>query len=81
MKATTKTPDSKRAQWIKANYRFEKTSTGYRFTVAGCDWSSNRVIEGADREAVEHKARCHWGHFNFEDEARAFREIFEAVRS
>lgn len=75
------TPDTKRAESIKANYRFEKTQTGYRFTVAGCEWSSKRVIEGADRETVAREARCHWGHFNFEDEARAFAEVLASPRS
>jgi hypothetical protein len=72
--------ESKRAKWVKANYTFEKTATGYRFEVKGCEWSAHRVIEGSNRQSVAYDACCRWGHFNHEDEAIAFREIFEAVR-
>lgn len=78
MKTQTLSP---RAAFVLANYSLTQTPTGWRAEVAGCLWSAHRVIEGADKAAVIGKFRAHWGHFNYEDEARAFGQIFPAHAS
>lgn len=69
---------SPRAVYVHRSYSLTQTPAGWRAEVAGCLWSKNRVIEGADKAAVIGKFRALWGHFNFDDEARAFGQIFPA---
>jgi hypothetical protein len=73
-----------RAQYIRDTYRLEVTKTGWRAVndasginrQTGEPWRVFATIEGVDRATVIRKARAHWGHFNFEDECRAFNEVF-----
>lgn len=66
---------TRRAQYVLDNYRLEPYEGGWRALMSwpGGKW---QVIEGANRTEVVNKARSHWGHFNFQDEAEAFDEIF-----
>lgn len=68
---------STRAQWIKANYSLTQQADGqWVAEVKGCEWSEHRRIVGADRAKVVREFSCRWGHFNYQDEAAAFYEIF-----
>lgn len=62
---------NERQRYIRTNYSLTQAPDGT--WVARCPYST---IKGADRAAVVRKARCEWGHFNFDDEAEAFAEIF-----
>lgn len=70
---------TKRALWVLQNYKLEFIAGSWRASVKGCEWSEHRVIEGADRAAVVHEFRCRWGHFNHQDEADAFGQIFREI--
>ena len=69
---------SPRALYVHRNHSLTQTATGWRAEVTGCEWSKDRVVEGPDKAAVISKFRALWGHFNFDDEARAFGQIFPA---
>lgn len=69
------TAPSPRAQYVLDTYHLDRTPDGWRA------WNTfeGRVLfekVAATREEAVHYARCHWGHFNFEDEAEAFNTIF-----
>jgi hypothetical protein len=78
------TESTPRARYIREHYRLEQTGGVWRavsehggvHAQTGKTWHSRDVIEGPDRGEVTRQARCRWGHFNFEDEAQAFAEIF-----
>lgn len=72
---TTTTATTTRAQYILNNYRLEQTAEGWR-AVSLYQGRVYSTIERSTREETCRKARCEWGHFNFEDEARAFATIF-----
>jgi len=63
---------SKRADYVRKAYtlRFENGQWVAR--------SPFVTIASHDRAEVVRKARANFGHFNFEDEARAFNETFGA---
>ena len=63
----------KRIAYIKSNYSLTLVDGIW---VAKSPYSE---IKGADHVRVRFEARCRWGHFNFEDEARAFAEIFPST--
>lgn len=67
---------SKRAQYIKDHYKLiQKTENLWE---AQNIWNDTHIekIKGTTKESVCYEARCLWGHFNFEDEAREFSRIF-----
>jgi hypothetical protein len=64
------------ALYVLKNYKLEATATGFKATNLQGGYSAPAVFEGADRAEVIHRARCHWGHFNHQDEADAFGEVF-----
>lgn len=69
--------ETRRAAYIKAKYSLTQLPDGqWAAEVKGCEWSDKRRIVGADRAEVCRQFACHWGHFNYSDESRAFREIF-----
>jgi len=61
-----------RVKYIRANYSLREGAEG------GWIATGPSMICGFDRAAVIRLARAKWGHFNFEDEAEAFDEIFPA---
>jgi hypothetical protein len=81
------TVESTRAKYVREHYRLERTPDGWRAvsehgginSQTGEPWSSYTEITGPDRDKVVREARCRWGHFNFEDEARAFNAVFTTV--
>lgn len=75
---------SKRAEYIKTHYSLRPLADtllpkrqGWQAIAYKRDGRTiDDQIVGLDRSEVCREARCRWGHFNFEDEARAFGEIF-----
>ena len=70
---------SEREQYIRDNYSLTPTADGWR---AENRYKGNVVsaFENKDKAEVIRRARCYWGHFNFEDEGRAFEAIFPSMR-
>lgn len=70
---------AERIAFIQSNYGFRRLPDGrWQFTdrfAADRSWD-HAVITGA-REDVHGEARRRWGHFNFEDECRAFEALFK----
>jgi hypothetical protein len=64
---------SRRAAYIRQSFSLRCEAGVW---VARSAWGSS--ISSDDLAAVVSQARRRWGHFNFEDEARAFAEIFPA---
>lgn len=68
---------SPRAAYVYVNYTLTQFPDGqWEALAVGCTWSRKHRITGPDKSAVCSEFRRHWGHFNFEDEAQAFSEIF-----
>lgn len=70
-----------RRDYIRRTYRLEtivdaSQVRGYRAVYQRPDGSVFSSIEGTSRVEVVRIARCRWGHFNFNDEAEAFAEVF-----
>lgn len=69
---------SKRAEYIRTHYALRPVGEigweAVAFRSDGRTPYASFVRE--TREEVCRLARCHWGHFNFNDEAQAFGEIF-----
>lgn len=74
MHTATRT-SAERAQYIRDNYFLRETGEGFE-AVAMYRGAVVSRYSGPDRREVCRLARLNWGHFNFEDEARAFAEIF-----
>jgi len=70
---------SRRAESIRKAFSLRTTATGYEALWKRPDGSIFAAITGSSRAVVIRNARCNWGHFNFEDEAEAFAEIFPAA--
>ncbi len=70
---------SKRAEWIKAHYQLEEATffgePGWR-AVHHDNRTFISVFYADTREEACRLARLNWGHFNYQDEAEAFGEIF-----
>lgn len=65
-----------RAEYIKANYTLTQDAVG---TWIGRSWFEGRCVSmfaDASKSLVVDHCRRHWGHFNYQDEAEAFGEIF-----
>jgi hypothetical protein len=69
---TSHVVSGQRVLWIATRHHTDRR-TGFRKLLA--------TIDGTDRDDVTRRARCEWGHFNFEDEAAAFAEIFSPTET
>lgn len=65
-----------RKEKILANFSFRKEGNQWVATNRHFGITEPTTISGEDREKVRYKAKCQWGHFNFESEAEAFDFIF-----
>ena len=75
MNTTTAPAISTRAAYVLANYYFRAIPGGFEAVSLFRGKIFSR-FEGPDADALKRLARCQWGHFNFEDESRAFNTIF-----
>jgi hypothetical protein len=67
---------NQRIAYIRSHYKLEQVPGGWRAQSLRTDGTVFAEYTRPTRDAVCYTARCQWGHFNFEDEARAFKEIF-----
>ena len=73
---------NRRAQYIRDHYKLERTADGWRAVSNhggisnGRAWHSHSEITDSNRATLIARVRREWGHFNFEDEAEAFAEVF-----
>jgi len=72
---------SKRSDYIHANYSLSCAAGIWtaRSPYDEIDGPGFGPISGPNRAEVVREARCRWGHFNFDDEARAFDAIFKVI--
>jgi hypothetical protein len=67
---------AERVQYIRDHFKLNETPSGWEALWLRPDGSVFASLRHVERAEVRRLARARWGHFNFDDEAEAFAEIF-----
>lgn len=66
---------SNRAAAIKSHFILRATTEGFEALWLRPDGTVFSRYTNTDRAKLVSTVQCQWGHFNYEDEARAFAEV------